>query len=542
MAYTALYRKWRPKTFDDIIGQEHVTTTLKNQIANDRIAHAYLLCGTRGTGKTSTAKVMAKALNCLNPKDGNPCNECEMCKKISQGLAIDVTELDAASNNGIDKIRDIIDDTKYPPQEGKYKIYIMDEVHMLSMVAVNAFLKTLEEPPQNVIFILATTDPQRLPITILSRCQRFDFKRISIKDLTERLRTIVTAQGVLADDKSLDLIARVSDGAARDALSILDQAISMGDGSVNYDNLVEMLGLVTNEYLFDITSAIIEKNVEKAMVVIEKVVFAGKDMYLFIKDLIEHYRNLLMLKVTSNPEEVLDMSLENIKLLDEQSKRIRVEEIMRDIRILQEAEGNAKLSKQARLYLELAAIKMCKIEYDTSSEVMLTRLNKLEESLRNGSIKVSTVVPQENNSKDVKKKDIVISKQESNINQNEDSYITGNSDSKITINDVQKAWRDILEGFKARRAMVIGSLLQTGRPVSCSNGIVTVEFEQQYKFGRDRLSESKNTPIINEVFSEILKENIKVNFVVEEGNKIGKSTEDILREKLGEDFIDFIDE
>ena len=256
MAYTALYRKWRPKTFDDIIGQEHVTTTLKNQIANDRIAHAYLLCGTRGTGKTSTAKVMAKALNCLNPKDGNPCNECEMCKKISQGLAIDVTELDAASNNGIDKIRDIIDDTKYPPQEGKYKIYIMDEVHMLSMVAVNAFLKTLEEPPQNVIFILATTDPQRLPITILSRCQRFDFKRISIKDLTERLRTIVTAQGVLADDKSLDLIARVSDGAARDALSILDQAISMGDGSVNYDNLVEMLGLVTNEYLFDMTSKI----------------------------------------------------------------------------------------------------------------------------------------------------------------------------------------------------------------------------------------------------------------------------------------------
>ena len=256
------------------------------------------------------------------------------------------------------------------------------------MVAVNAFLKTLEEPPQNVIFILATTDPQRLPITILSRCQRFDFKRISIKDLTERLRTIVTAQGVLADDKSLDLIARVSDGAARDALSILDQAISMGDGSVNYDNLVEMLGLVTNEYLFDITSAIIEKNVEKAMVVIEKVVFAGKDMYLFIKDLIEHYRNLLMLKVTSNPEEVLDMSLENIKLLDEQSKRIRVEEIMRDIRILQEAEGNAKLSKQARLYLELAAIKMCKIEYDTSNEVILTRINKLEEAIKNGSIKV----------------------------------------------------------------------------------------------------------------------------------------------------------
>lgn len=542
LTYTALYREWRPKTFNDVVGQEHITTTLKNQILNNRIAHAYLFCGTRGTGKTSTAKVFAKALNCLNLKEGEPCNKCEMCRKINEGLAIDVTELDAASNNGVDKIRDIIDDVKYPPQESKYKVYIMDEVHMLSAGAVNAFLKTLEEPPNNVIFILATTDPQKLPITILSRCQRFDFKRINNSEITARLKKIIDDQNMLADDKSLNLIARVSDGAMRDSLSILDQAISMGNGNVDYNTVVSMLGLVTNEHLFNLTNAVIQRNVEKSIKVIEDVIYSGKDIYLFIKDLISHYRNLLMAKVTHNPEEVLDMSEENIELIKEQSSRLRAEEIMRCIRILQEAENNTKLSKQARLYCELAIIKMCKIEYDTSSEVMLTRLNKLEESLRNGSIKVSTVVPQENNSKDVKKKDIVISKQESNINQNENSYITGNSDSKITINDVQKAWRDILEGFKARRAMVIGSLLQTGRPVSCSNGIVTVEFEQQYKFGRDRLSESKNTPIINEVFSEILKENIKVNFVVEEGNKIGKSTEDILREKLGEDFIDFIDE
>ncbi len=191
MAYTALYREWRPNTFNDVVGQEHITTTLKNQILNHRIAHAYLFCGTRGTGKTSTAKVFAKALNCLNLQDGEPCNECEMCRKINEGLAIDVTELDAASNNGVDKIRDIIDDVKYPPQEAKYKVYIMDEVHMLSAGAVNAFLKTLEEPPNNVIFILATTDPQKLPITILSRCQRFDFKRINNNEITARLRKIV---------------------------------------------------------------------------------------------------------------------------------------------------------------------------------------------------------------------------------------------------------------------------------------------------------------------------------------------------------------
>lgn len=542
MAYTALYREWRPKTFNDVVGQEHITTTLKNQILNHRIAHAYLFCGTRGTGKTSTAKVFAKALNCLNLQDGEPCNECEMCRKINEGLAIDVTELDAASNNGVDKIRDIIDDVKYPPQEAKYKVYIMDEVHMLSASAVNAFLKTLEEPPNNVIFILATTDPQKLPITILSRCQRFDFKRINNNEITARLRKIVDDQNVLADERSLNLIARVSDGAMRDSLSILDQAISMGNGNVDYNTVVSMLGLVTNEHLFNLTNAVIQRSVEKSIGIIEDVIYSGKDIYLFIKDLITHYRNLLMAKVTNNPEEVLDMSEENIALIKEQSARLRAEEIMRCIRILQEAENNAKLSKQARLYCELAIIKMCKIEYDTSSEVMLTRLNKLEENLKNGSIKVATVESQNNNINAVKKSINNVESKKPTQTQHIEETLSGNSDSRITINDVQKAWRDILEAFKARRAMVISSLIQIGKPIACANGIVTVQFEKQYQFSRDRLSESKNKPIINEVFSEILQENIKVNFVVEEDNKGSKSTEDILREKIGDDFIDFIDE
>ena len=542
MAYTALYREWRPKTFNDVVGQEHITTTLKNQILNHRIAHAYLFCGTRGTGKTSTAKVFAKALKCLNLQDGEPCNECEMCRKINEGLAIDVTELDAASNNGVDKIRDIIDDVKYPPQEAKYKVYIMDEVHMLSAGAVNAFLKTLEEPPNNVIFILATTDPQKLPITILSRCQRFDFKRINNNEITARLRKIVDDQNVLADERSLNLIARVSDGAMRDSLSILDQAISMGNGNVDYNTVVSMLGLVTNEHLFNLTNAVIQRSVEKSIGIIEDVIYSGKDIYLFIKDLITHYRNLLMAKVTNNPEEVLDMSEENIALIKEQSARLRAEEIMRCIRILQEAENNAKLSKQARLYCELAIIKMCKIEYDTSSEVMLTRLNKLEENLKNGSIKVATVESQNNNINAVKKSINNVESKKPTQTQHIEETLSGNSDSRITINDVQKAWRDILEAFKARRAMVISSLIQIGKPIACANGIVTVQFEKQYQFSRDRLSESKNKPIINEVFSEILQENIKVNFVVEEDNKGSKSTEDILREKIGDDFIDFIDE
>ena len=545
MAYTALYTEWRPKNFEDVVGQEHITTTLKNQIQNDRIAHAYLFCGTRGTGKTSTAKVMAKALNCLNPVNGEPCNECEMCKKINEGLAIDVTELDAASNNGVDKIRDIIDDAKYPPQEARFKVYIMDEVHMLSMGAVNAFLKTLEEPPANVIFILATTDPQKLPITILSRCQRFDFKRISKSDISDRLRKIVGAQGVLADEKSLELISRVSDGAMRDALSILDQAIAMGDGSVNYDSVVGMLGLVTNEYLFNITSAIIERNIQKAMNIIEEVVYAGKDINLFIKDLTGHFRNLLMAKVTNNPEEVLDMSMENINLIKEQGSRIRVEEIMRDIRILQEAEGNAKISKQARLYLELATIKMCKIEYDTSSEVILARINRLEEVIKSGKIQVAQAQQCSNQDDEVSNVQKRVATQDV-INKEqavtETPVIEVNTNATTSIGDIQRAWHDILEALKARRAMVIYASLMTGRPVACNNGIVLIKYEEEYAFNKIRLEKPDNIKVINEVVSEVMRERLKVRFTVETKEEAERNPEEVLLQALGESALEIIDE
>lgn len=540
MGYTALYREWRPKTFDDVVGQEHITTTLKNEILNDRIAHAYLFCGTRGTGKTSTAKVMAKALNCLNPHDGEPCNECEMCRKINEGLAIDVTELDAASNNGIDKIRDIIDDTKYPPQEAKYKVYIMDEVHMLSVGAVNAFLKTLEEPPKNVIFILATTDPQKLPITILSRCQRFDFKRINQKEISARLRRITDAQNVECEEKSLDLIARVCDGAMRDALSILDQAIAMGDNKINYTDLVSILGLVTNEYLFDITDAIIERNVEKAMVIVDKLVYSGKDMQLFIKDLIAHFRNLLMAKVTTNPEEVLDMSLENITLIKKQGRKIRVEEIMRAIRILQEAEANSKMSKQSRLYLELSIIKMCKIEYDTSNEVILARMNKLEESLKNGTIQVSDV---QANTANNQGKASESSRENSNnlvkstVNKSEhvETQVVNNEanpNSLLTIDDVGRAWTEILQAFKDKRAMIIHASLMTGKPYSLKNGVLTIEFNQLYSQSKPRLEKAEYREIVNDIFSKILKEKIIVNYIVTQDKEDIQDKEQLLKDKM----------
>ena len=545
MGYTALYREWRPKTFDDVVGQEHITTTLKNEIINDRIAHAYLFCGTRGTGKTSTAKVMAKALNRLNLQDGEPCNECEMCKKINEGLAIDVTELDAASNNGIDKIRDIIDDTKYPPQEAKYKVYIMDEVHMLSVGAVNAFLKTLEEPPKNVIFILATTDPQKLPITILSRCQRFDFKRINHKEVSARLRRITEAQNIDCEDKSLDLIARVCDGAMRDALSILDQAIAMGENEIDYNDLVSILGLVTNEYLFDITNSIIERNIEKSMIIVDKLVYSGKDMQLFIKDLIAHFRNLLMIKVTTNPEEVLDMSLENITLVREQGRKIRVEEIMRDIRILQEAEANSKMSKQSRLYLELSIIKMCKIEYDTSNEVILSRMNRLEEDLKNGKVQIvsnSSVDESENYSNNTgtirndsnQKREATSSKKiENKISGNGEAVNEGfNTESKLTIDDVARAWAEILEMFKAMRARIIHASLITGKPYSFKNGVLTIGFNELYSQSKPRLENQQYRETVNEIFSKVLREKVIVNYTIIKEKEDLVDKEQMLKDKI----------
>lgn len=543
MAYTALYREWRPKTFDEVVGQVHITLTLKNQMKSNRIAHAYLFCGTRGTGKTSTAKVFSKAVNCLNPQDGEPCNECEMCKKINAGLAIDVSEMDAASHNKVDDIRELIEEVKYPPREGKYKVYIMDEAHMLTSGAVNAFLKTLEEPPENVIFILATTDPQKLPVTILSRCQRFDFKRIKSDDIFERLIKITKEQEVFADDKSLKLIARISDGAMRDALSILDQAISMGNGKVDYDRVIDMLGLVTNENLFNLTSSIIEKDIQNSMKIIDDIVYGGKEINLFMKDMIRHMRNLMMVKVSENPEEVLDMSEENIEFIKKQSSKIRIEEIMRCIRILQESLEQSKWSNQVRVYLELAVIKMCKVEYDTSKEVLLARINKLENIIKNGNITVKS-----NNAKNQKKEvHNNISKNNSHVikknKERKEDVLEINPNSKLTLEDIKKSWQDILEIFKNRRLMVLYASLITGNVEACSDGVIEIKYESQYSFNIERLKKEENRNKIEGIFSEALKEKVRIKYIVDKKEEEDtRAPEEILKEAFGEDLVEIIDE
>jgi len=538
MSYTALYREWRPGTFDDVVGQKHITVTLKNQIIKNRIAHAYLFCGTRGTGKTSTAKILAKAVNCTDIQNGEPCNKCEMCRKINAGMLIDVIEMDAASKRKLEDIKDIIENVKYPPQEGKYKVYIMDEVHMLTAEAVNAFLKTLEEPPENVIFILATTDPQKLPVTILSRCQKFDFRRIKSSEIFERLRKIVDNQGILADDKSLHLIGRMSDGAMRDALSILDQAISMGEGKVQYEDVLDMLGLVTNENLLRLTDGIISRDIDKSMKVVDEVVYSGRDIYNFIRDMISHMRNLLMVKVSQNASDVLDMSDENIELLRDQAANIRVEEIMRNIRILQDTEEQTKWIKQSRIYLELAVIKMCKIEYDTSKEVVLARLNKLEEAYKSGEVKVSCEriveskpeVIDEENTRVYEKKEVVLKPVKDQ-----------NKESLLTIEDVRKKWKDILDAFKTRRKMSLYVALTTGEPAGCSEGIITVRYGVDYRFNKDRLEKEDNKKTVNSIFSEVLGEDVTVRYAVE-GSKKEVSKEDLIKEAFGHNVVEIVEE
>lgn len=542
MGYTALYRKFRPQKFEDVVGQNHISTTLKNAIKSERIAHAYLLCGTRGTGKTSTAKIFSKAVNCLNSQDGEPCNECEMCIKINNGTAIDVVELDAASHNKVDNIRDIIDDVQYPPQESKYKVYIIDEVHMLSQGAVNAFLKTLEEPPSYVIFILATTDPQKLPITILSRCQKFDFKRIKNDDIFLRLKQITDILGVYAEDKSLKLISRICDGAMRDALSILDQAISMSNNKVEYDNIVKMLGLMTNDDLITLTDFIISKDIEGAVKTINNAISSGKDVNLFIKDFTKHMRDLMMVKVTESPEEVLEMSIENIELLKLQSEKLRVEEIMRYIKILQDTEENAKYSKQGRIYLELAIIKMCKFEYDTSQEVILSRINKIENTIKNGI--VSKVVSNNkviDENKIPSKKDSYIPKASTPDTSIEDNDVTFENCS-IDFDTVSKSFKDIQQLLKSRKNMVLAAALMVGKINYVKGNRINIIFEKQYEFHKKRLEKEDNRKIINSIFSEVLKANVVVDYSIDKPQEESISKEDMLLKTFGEDLVEIIDE
>ena len=330
MSYTALYRKFRPATFEEVKGQEHIVTTLKNQIQAGRIGHAYLFCGTRGTGKTTVAKILAKAVNCEHPLDGSPCNECSSCQAIQAGTSTNVIEIDAASNNGVDNIREIREEVSYRPTQGRYKVYIIDEVHMLSTGAFNALLKTLEEPPEYVIFILATTEVNKIPVTILSRCQRYDFKRITIDTIAGRLMELMQKEGVEAEERAVRYVAKAADGSMRDALSLLDQCIAFYLGeSLTYDKVLNVLGTVDTEVFSQLLRRVIVQDAAGSIRILEELVVKGKEMGQFVNDFTWYMRNLMLVSSSDHLEDVLDVSTENLKQLREESTMIDSDTLMR---------------------------------------------------------------------------------------------------------------------------------------------------------------------------------------------------------------------
>lgn len=411
MSYTALYRKWRPSTFDDVKGQDAIVITLRNQIVANRIGHAYLFCGTRGTGKTSSAKVFAKAINCENPENGSPCCECASCKAIAAGNSMNVIEMDAASNNGIEDVRKIKEDVAYSPTDAKYKVYIIDEVHNMSPAAFNALLKTLEEPPSYVVFILATTEPHKLPITILSRCQRYDFKRIPTDVISSRIHEIIDAEGIKAEDKAVDYIAKSAEGGMRDALSLLDQCTSFFLGKeITYDMALDVLGAVDTSVFSEFLRDVAARSVVDAFRLIEKILIQGRDITQFVIDFTWHLRNVLLIKATDEPEEVVDVTADNLALLKKEAQGIPAEQILRYIRVFSELSNSIKYSSTQRTLLEIAVIKLCKPEMETNYDSLIDRIRVIEEMIESGELSagkpLNQVVEENPTTKALEKKEI----------------------------------------------------------------------------------------------------------------------------------------
>ncbi|MCF0131067.1 MAG: DNA polymerase III subunit gamma/tau [Pseudobutyrivibrio sp.] len=385
MSYMALYRKFRPQEFDDVKGQEHIVTTLQNQIKNERIGHAYLFTGTRGTGKTTIAKIFAKAINCESPKDGSPCGECAMCKAISSGVSMNVIEMDAASNNGVESVRQIIEEVTYPPTEGKYKVYIIDEVHMLSNGAFNALLKTLEEPPSYVVFILATTEVHKIPITIMSRCQRYDFHRISIDTITARLQELMDKEQVQVEEKALRYVAKAADGSMRDGLSLLDQCIAFYIGqTLTYDNVLKVLGAIDTEVFSRLLRCVIKEDVAGTIALLEEIVIKGRDLGQFVVDFTWYLRNLLLLKTTEDMEDALEISSDNLLLLKEEAQMVDAIVLMRYIHVFSELSNDIKYASQKRVLIEIALIKLCRPQMEDDYEALVDRINQLEKKVEEG--------------------------------------------------------------------------------------------------------------------------------------------------------------
>lgn len=491
MSYTALYRKFRPTDFNDVKGQNHIVTTLKNQIKADRIGHAYLFCGTRGTGKTTIAKVLAKTVNCEHPVDGNPCNECAMCNAINNQTSMNVIEIDAASNNGVDNIREIVEEVRYSPTEGRFKVYIIDEVHMLSAGAFNALLKTLEEPPSYVIFILATTEAHKIPITILSRCQRYDFKRITIETITDRLKELVEKEQVDAEEKALRYVARMGDGSMRDALSLLDQCIAFYFGEkLTYDKVLEVLGAVDVEVFSRLLTYILKNDVAACMKLLEELIISGRELTQFTVDFTWYLRNLLLVQTSEDASEIIEVSTENMAMVIEQAKQVDMDTLIRYIRIFSDLSNQIKYASQKRVMVEVALIKLCKPQMETNSDDIVSRIKAIENKLEKGIVAApspvvasgaASVTPAE------EKKTVILPKAVP-----ED------------LKEVAKSWSTIM----ANTSPLVRSFLANGRPSIGNNNMLLLVFTES--LDKDFISEESHLKEIKDTIAKVIGKEVEV--------------------------------
>lgn len=495
MSYMALYRKFRPDNFNDVKGQEHIVMTLKNQLKAGRIGHAYLFCGTRGTGKTTVAKLLAKVVNCEHPVDGNPCNECRMCKGIMAQTSMNVIEIDAASNNGVDNVREIVEEVRYSPTEGRYKVYIIDEVHMLTPGAFNALLKTIEEPPSYVIFILATTEVHKIPVTILSRCQRYDFKRITIDTITERLTELIQIEKVEAEEKALRYIARVADGSLRDAVSLLDQCISFYLGmKLTYDNVLEVLGAVDTLVYANLLRFIREQKVAECIKLLEEIESAGRELGQFTIDFIWYLRNLLLLKTSEDVTEIIvEISTENLELMQKEAALMEEQALIRYIRVFSELSNQIRYAARKRVLLEIALIKLCKPEMELNYDSFIDRIKRLEDKMEKGVIFNTSDQPVPSGEMRVQpvKKPVIIPEA-----------------LPEDVKEAAKNWKNIVAQV-TRKAPGLGAVLcDATLSLEGEKGLLIVVTDQLYK---DLIDREAHMQLIKDTFSQLIHKQVQIS-------------------------------
>ncbi|MRX74111.1 DNA polymerase III subunit gamma/tau [Bacillus lacus] len=531
MSYQALYRVWRPQQFRDVVGQEHITQTLQNALLHGKFSHAYLFSGPRGTGKTSAAKIFSKAVNCERAPVSEPCNECSACRGITDGTISDVIEIDAASNNGVDEIRDIRDKVKYAPSSVKYKVYIVDEVHMLSIGAFNALLKTLEEPPQHVIFILATTEPHKIPLTIISRCQRFDFKRITAAAIVGRMQDIIQHQSITVDEQALNIIASAADGGMRDALSLLDQAVSYSEETVTLEDALLVTGSVSHSLIAGMADSIHRKDASGALSALDELMRQGKDAARFIEDLIYYYRDMLLYQAAPRLEEIMERAA-----VDEQFKKlaemVKPQEIYEIIDILNKSQQEMKWTNHPRIFLEVAMVRLCQPSAapsgsDQTYTELLDKITSLQNEVQQLKQKGITVQAQEQQPKETK----VAAKSSRNGYKTPVGRIKEilKTASRPELDSLKSKWAELLEYLKSQNKVSHAALLNDSEPVAASQNSFILKFK--YEIHCKMVSENTNgvQSNIQSILENLLGRSIEMIGVPEQ--EWGKIREEFIHEQ-----------